>query len=87
MLSHPQPLLEAFWGFQFSQEILEKFNIPQIDTDAKRAILGENYARATGLNITERRNRIKGDIFERTVSADGLRAPYSTWQSGERIGS
>jgi uncharacterized protein len=85
VLSHPQPLLEAFWGFQFSPDILEKFNIPQIDQAAKRAILGENYARATGLDIADRRARIAGDIFARTIAEKGLRAPYETWRSGKRI--
>lgn len=86
VLSHPQPLLESFWGFEFPLEILDKFRIPQIDTAAKRAILGENYARIIGIDIPAKRAEIADDGFATAVRANGgLFAPYHGWKSGQAI--
>ncbi|WP_103382106.1 amidohydrolase family protein [Pseudonocardia dioxanivorans] len=65
MVSHPRPHLEHFVrDFTLSAEITDRFGLPEISTDVKRAILAENYARLHGIDLGERLSRIKGDEFD-----------------------
>jgi len=44
---HPQPIIEAFWEFQFPDVLLEN-GVPPLTDEIKRAILGENALRMMG---------------------------------------
>ena len=80
MLTHPQPLLEQFWGLQFSERTMEKFGIPQITEDDKRKILGLNYAALMNLDVAQAQRRIADDEFAQQREEHGLAAPFSTWR-------
>ncbi|CAH2404134.1 amidohydrolase family protein [Mesorhizobium escarrei] len=78
MAFHPQPLLETFVrDFAFPQELVDGAGLPQIDREAKRKILFDNYARMTGLDLKPRLNAIESDDFARR-RANGPAAPFST---------
>lgn len=80
MLTHPQPLLEQFWGLQFSERTMEKFGISQITEEDKRKILGLNYAALMDLDVVEAQQRIADDDFARHRKEYGLAEPFSTWR-------
>lgn len=66
MVSHPRPHLEHFArDFAFSPELTDRFSLPEITADVKRAVLAENYARLHGVDLAERLAQIKGDEFDR----------------------
>jgi predicted TIM-barrel fold metal-dependent hydrolase len=78
MAFHPQPLLEAFVrDFAFPQELVEGVGIPQMTKEAKRAILFDNYARMSGLDLAARLPATKDDEFTR-ARANGPLPPFST---------
>jgi len=72
----PQPQLEAFWEFEFSEDVIDKgiFDVPEMTRENKQKILAENYADVVGLDIDELRAGIEGDEFD----DDALEEPYST---------
>jgi predicted TIM-barrel fold metal-dependent hydrolase len=82
MLTHPQPLLDAFWEYEFPDDIdtegVTFSEIPPLDKEAKRKILGKNYANMHDLNIDELKANIEKDQFSQTVEENGLAEPYST---------
>jgi len=48
---HPRPLIEAFWDFQFPDQMIEGYGIPPLTPRLKAAILGGNIARIMGLAV------------------------------------
>jgi predicted TIM-barrel fold metal-dependent hydrolase len=83
---HPQPPLEWFWNsFAFPQEMQEGFGLPQIDSAAKRKIIGENYARLIGLDVEDAKARIADDEFARR-RAEGRPDPYASTRSAGTAG-
>lgn len=80
MVSHPRPHLERFVrDFRFSAELTDRFGLPEITDDVKRAILADNYAQLHGLDLDERLTRIKDDEFSVRRPDDAQPAPaYST---------
>jgi hypothetical protein len=84
---HPQVQLEAFRDFEFSEETLDEGTalgpLSQLTDEDKRKILGLNYADLVGVDVDEARRRHEGDEFDRTLTAEGLQAPYSTTASAE----
>lgn len=83
MAFHPQPLIEAFWrDFRFDPAVMDRFGLPQITDEDKKAILGANYARLLDIDVTARLSRIAGDEFsKRQAEAGGLLPAYSTTAS------
>ncbi len=75
---HPQHLLELFWNFQFNEQIADMHGLPPIGDQIKRLILGENYARAMGLDVASLQAQQAGDAFDRR-HREALRAPWSVW--------
>jgi len=79
MYVHPRPALEAFWewdGFSDdlqSEGIIEQ--LPEIDKENKRKVLGENYADLHGFDLDELKKNIEGDEFD---DGQSLTEPYST---------
>jgi uncharacterized protein len=76
---HPQPLLEQFLDFTFSESTLYQYGIEQITLDQKAQILGQTYARMIGLDIDAARRRIADDAFSVAQRERGLLKPYSSW--------
>ena len=83
---HPQPLLERFVReFQFDDDLVERFGIPQLTLEHKRKILAENYAAMVGLDLDAMLAGIRGDEFEQ-AKQDGLRAPFSSVEAAGHAG-
>ncbi len=72
---HPQHLLQLFWAFEFSQDCMARYGIPQCSEPIKRLILGGNYARMTGIDIGEWQAKQRGDAFDGIA----MKAPWSCW--------
>jgi len=69
---HPQPLLEAFWEFDFG-ELDEKMGSFEVTKSHKRKILGGNFCEAHGFDESELRS-IEDDYVKPRDLAD----PFST---------
>lgn len=80
MAFHPQPLLEGFWDFQFDQDVMERYGLPQFSREMKAKVLSLNYARLLGIDLEARMERIENDEFAQLRGA-ALAEPYSTTQS------
>ena len=82
MAAHPRPLLEAFDAFSYPEDLLENSGLlaplPQITDEDKRNILGRNYARMAGLDITELQQAAADDDFTVPASQVDTIEPYST---------
>jgi predicted TIM-barrel fold metal-dependent hydrolase len=79
MAFHPRPHLEAFVReFEFDQQLVDDFELPQFTPEVKRKVLWENYAAMTGLDLDSRLERIKGDQFAELRGDGDPQPPYST---------
>jgi hypothetical protein len=56
-----QPAIDAFRAFQIPAELRERFGYPELTPRIKAKILGENAARAYGLDLTEVKARAAED--------------------------
>ncbi len=74
---HPQPLLEAFAGFNFPEAMIAGNGLPAITDDVRRDILFNNYARMTGLDLSQRLRSTQDDEFARR-RLNGPLPPFST---------
>jgi predicted TIM-barrel fold metal-dependent hydrolase len=81
--AHPQPMLEAFRDFTFSEATLNKYGLEQITDADKRKVLGLNHARLLGVEADEALARIADDEFARYRREHGRDAPYSNWSAAE----
>jgi len=45
----PQWALDAFWNFEIPQDLVDGYGYPQLTTQAKKKILGENLLRLHGM--------------------------------------
>lgn len=81
---HPQPFLLAFADMVFTEAGAAEdgllLPLPTLSWEQKRGILGENYARAVGLDLAKMMGAIEGDEFS---GVGELSAPWSTtaWAS------
>ncbi len=66
---HPRPLIEAFWEFEFPEEMIEGYGLPPLSRELKQAILGANIARILGFDA--------GEIAP--AQPDGEREPAEPW--------
>lgn len=73
--THAQPLIEAFEKFQMPQYLVDG-GYPQITPEVKAKILGLNYARLHGLDLTDIKRKIAADDIE-AEKVKGLRKPWS----------
>ena len=76
---HPQPLLEEFMAFEFSEPTLYQYGIEQLTRVDKEWILGRTYASMIGLDLEAARAGIAGDAFALSQREHGLLPRYSTW--------
>lgn len=71
---HPQPLLEAFRDLEMPRHLVEGFGMPELTPELKAKILGENCAKALGLDVSALRAAQANDEF---AALDGLAPPWS----------
>jgi predicted TIM-barrel fold metal-dependent hydrolase len=76
---HPQPLLEKFLAFEFTEQTLYRHGIEQLTRDDKAAILGTSYAHMIGLDLESAARGIEDDEVARAQRTNGLEPLYSTW--------
>jgi len=78
---HPRPQIESIWNLQLSEEMMEKYNLPQLTLADKAGILGGNYARMVGLDVEQAKAAIADDEFSRELRAGGgeYQEPWSSW--------
>jgi hypothetical protein len=81
---HPEPLLERFKDFQFSDEVIEGIGVAPLSDEARAGILGGNFARMAGLDLDQRMKAIANDDFSRRL-AEGKSAPWSTTASADHV--
>jgi hypothetical protein len=60
----PQDQIEAFRAFQISESFQEQFGYPALTPQIKAKVFGLNAASAYGINPTEVRRQIRGDMVE-----------------------
>jgi predicted TIM-barrel fold metal-dependent hydrolase len=60
---HSRFFEEAFWNFEFPEDLVDGYGIPPLTEDVKRGILGLNAARQLGVEIAELRQQFAGDEF------------------------
>ncbi|MFI5624002.1 amidohydrolase family protein [Nocardioides sp. NPDC051685] len=86
MVTHPRPHLEKFARFEFSEERMTGWGVPQLDREAKKKILAENYAAMHGFDLEARLDGIKGDdIDQRRTALGDVAAPYSQTSIAEVV--
>jgi len=79
VLFHPQPVIEAFWDFQFPEDMRSGYGYPELTDEIKAKILGENAIELLGRDPDEIRNAIDGDEWEkRRAERDERPAPWSS---------
>lgn len=78
---HPRPIIEALAGFTMPERMLRR-GYPQVTDEITAKVLGRNFARLHGIDVTERRTRLAADPIGRYRSEHGLRAPWSAGVAG-----
>jgi predicted TIM-barrel fold metal-dependent hydrolase len=76
---HPQPIIEAFWEFQFPDVLLEN-GVPPLTDEIKRMILGENALRMMGKDPDRVRSKLEGiddEVARLRAEQDERPAPWS----------
>jgi predicted TIM-barrel fold metal-dependent hydrolase len=83
---HPQPMIEAFWDFQFPDAMLDN-GVPPLTDEIKRMILGENALRMMGKDPDDVRSKLESidDAVER-LRAERDQRP-EPWTSIEPSGA
>ncbi|MFC7550465.1 amidohydrolase family protein [Plantactinospora sp. GCM10030261] len=77
---HPQPVIEAFWNFQFPEEFITGYGYPRLTDEIKAKILGANLMRMLGRDIDDIKARAAGDQWDQR-RADGLDEPWTSRRS------
>lgn len=65
VLTHPQPLIETFWDYDFPDTIKAEYGYPDLTDEMKRKILGENALRMLGRDPEQVRRDIEDDEWAR----------------------
>jgi hypothetical protein len=76
--THPQGVLERFWGLQLDDDLLERYQLPPLDRDTKARILARNWATMAGVDLDAALASVADDDWARRRS-EGRRAPWSVW--------
>lgn len=79
---HPQPVIEAFWNFQFPEEFITGYGYPRLTDEIKAKILGLNLMRLLGRDVDKVREQIGNDRWEQQ-RAGGLATPWSAHRAHE----
>jgi hypothetical protein len=87
--THPRPFLDAFAALEFDAEGDDVDGLiaplPALTWEQKKGILGENYARAAGLDVATMRAAIEGDEFDGAYSDDVAPWSTTTWADAARV--
>jgi uncharacterized protein len=75
LMLHSRAFEEAFWKFEFPQDLVEGYGIPPLTEEVKRGILGLNAARQLGIDIDEFKEQTKDDEFAKP--RDSMPPPFS----------
>jgi uncharacterized protein len=78
MFVHPQPVLEAFLGFEMPEDLVEGYGYPPLTEQAKRKMLGENYCRLHGLDVDEIKAKVANDEWAKLRRDAPAPEPWST---------
>ncbi|PVX85901.1 amidohydrolase family protein [Paraburkholderia unamae] len=67
----PAPTLKAFMELEIPEDLRRDYGYPQITYDAKKKILGENFARLMGINLEEKKHELaaNGKLSTQKVEA------------------
>lgn len=85
---HPAPLVRKFAReFQIDEDMVERFGIPQMTPEAKKAVLAGNYARMAGIDLESRMAAIADDEFAQRRAENGGEAapPFSTTMAAGHV--
>jgi predicted TIM-barrel fold metal-dependent hydrolase len=86
MVVHPQPVLEAFLGFEMPEDLVRDYGFPPLTEEGKRKMLGENYCRLHGLDPGDLKAKVRGDEWERQRADEAPSEPWATVRAG-RVGA
>lgn len=75
-LAHPAPLLRAFDGYQFPEELCDEFDIDPLSDIDRANMLGNNALRLHGLTAADVIAATRNDVFSRE-RAHGVPEPWS----------
>ena len=79
-LGHPQFYLQNFLKFQFSQEVLDAFQIDPLTEEQRFGVLGRNFLGMAGIDVEELKGRLVGDEYDQKLRRHGRLEPmFSTW--------
>ncbi len=79
VLTHPQPIIERFWDYQFPEEIRAGYGYPELTDEIKRKILGENAIRMLGRDPDEIRSNVESDRWaEKRAELEQRPEPWSS---------
>jgi hypothetical protein len=79
-VAHPQPIVEAFSGFEMPEDLIEGYGYPEVTGAMKRKIFGENMARLHGFDPAERAAALAGDEWAPRRAARRAGEP-SPWRA------
>jgi uncharacterized protein len=74
--THPRPVIEAFYNFKMPQHMLDG-GYPEVTLEAKKNILGLNWAKMHGINLADLRAKIEADDIEVEKRRNGLRPAWT----------
>ncbi len=77
MLTHAQPIIEAFRRFEMPKDLVEEEGFPPVDDATKAQILGGNLLRLHGIDEADLLRRLAGDEVARARAERGLAPPWS----------
>lgn len=78
VLNHPQPVIEAFWDWDFPADMKADYGYPDLTDEMKRKILGENAVRMLGRDPEAIRTAVRDDEWARAAERrDGRPEPWS----------
>lgn len=83
-LMHPQPLLDAFAGYELPPEMVDELGFTQLTEDDRRNILGRNALELFGIAEDEALAGVAGDGFAR-ARAERVPEPWSVLRSAQAV--
>jgi len=76
-LVHAQQYIEAFWEYQFPEDMQEEYGYPELTDEMKRGILGENLIDLYDWDADELREHVQNDKWAERLEEEGRPEPWS----------